>query len=79
MPGTVLPCAPAPSAGAFTSCHGAASHPGRASSPPLQRGGIKFEPRLPASQAKVFESLGQGSFSKAWLLFEEPFWDTNAT
>lgn len=48
-------------------------------SPPLQRGTIQYNPQLPANQTRVFEALGQGAFSKLWLQFEEPFWDTNAT
>lgn len=44
----------------------------------LQKGSVEFDPQLPANQTQVFEALGQGSFSKLFLKFDEAFWDADA-
>lgn len=44
----------------------------------MKKGSIAFEPELPASQAAGWEAMGEGSFSKLFLKFDEPFWNTSA-
>ncbi len=45
----------------------------------LKQGAIAFEPPLPDRKRRAIERLGMGLLDKVYLLFEEPFWDADAT
>jgi len=45
----------------------------------LKDDGIAFKPLLPFSHRTAIAALGFGTVDTVWLLFDEPFWDTDAT
>lgn len=45
----------------------------------LKSGKLEFNPPLPASKLKAIDRLGVGTLDKVYLLFEEIFWDRDAT
>lgn len=45
----------------------------------LKDDGIAFEPLLPFSHRTAIAALGFGTVDTVWMLFDEPFWDTDAT
>ncbi len=44
----------------------------------LQKGGIEFDPPLPMEQRAAIAALGVGVQDAVWLLFDDPFWSTEA-
>lgn len=45
----------------------------------LKDDGIEFDPLLPFPHRTAIAALGFGTVDTVWLLFDEPFWDTDAT
>lgn len=45
----------------------------------LKQDRIRFAPPLPRAKRAAIKRLGMGTLDKIYLLFEEPFWDTDAT
>ncbi len=45
----------------------------------LKRGSITFSPPLPAKKQRAINRLGMGTLDKLYLLFEDAFWDPDAT
>ena len=45
----------------------------------LKRNIVTFEPELPKQKRQAIERLGMGTLDKLYLLFDEPFWDKDAT
>ncbi|WP_136658093.1 FAD-dependent oxidoreductase [Nitratireductor sp. XY-223] len=45
----------------------------------LKRNSVRFEPSLPPRKRRAIERLGMGTLDKVYLLFDEPFWDTDVT
>ena len=45
----------------------------------LKQESIQFDPALPAQKREAISRMGMGTLDKLYLLFEEPFWDADAT
>jgi monoamine oxidase len=45
--------------------------------PPQHRGGITFAPELPAEHRELIQHWPQGNLSKAYVVYDTPFWRTN--
>jgi monoamine oxidase len=45
----------------------------------LKDDGIEFDPLLPFAHRTAIAALGFGTVDTVWMLFDEPFWDTDAT
>ncbi len=45
----------------------------------LKKGSIAFDPPLSAEKQAAISRMGMGLLDKLYLLFEEPFWDADAT
>jgi len=41
----------------------------------LQAGTVQFEPKLPQEKQDAIKNMGMALMNKAYLLFDEPFWD----
>ncbi len=45
----------------------------------LKAGGVQFNPPLPEHKRNAIKKIGMGTLDKVYLLFDQPFWDADAT